>query len=48
MMMYKIVCKETGLEGCKYYKTKEEAEEVAAIRTALSRFHWVVKMVILR
>lgn len=48
MIMFKVVCKQTGLEGCRYYKTREEAEKAAAIRTALSHFQWVVKMVILR
>jgi len=48
MTMYKIVCKETGMEGMKYYNTYEEAAEAAELRTNLSRYHWIVKMVILR
>ena len=46
-IMYSIVC-ETGIIGIKYYKTFEEAETAAKIRTNLSGKKWMVKAVILR
>lgn len=46
-IMYSIVC-ENGIVGTKYYKTFEDAQTAAKIRTNLSGKKWIVKAVILR
>lgn len=47
MIMYKIVC-ENGIQGIKYYKTKEEAQDAADFRQRLSGKKWYVHAVVLK